>query len=88
MGAPETPSCTVAGGAPVVQYANAMSVAGTETLHFYVSEYDAAGDLLASVDISVPGPFTLGAVVTAEGAVNAAMASCQVTGIAMHGNWP
>jgi len=53
---------------------------------FDVSEYDAAGSLLAPVVISVPGPFTEGAVVTGTGPVNAAMASCQVTAVEETGN--
>ena len=61
-------------------------MAGTETAAFSVSEYDSAGALLAQVVITVPGPFAEGAVVTATGAVNAAMASCQVTAAEVSGN--
>jgi hypothetical protein len=61
-------------------------VSATASVVFDVSEYDGAGSLLAQVVITVPGPFTAAAVVTGEGAVNALMASCQVTGIGQGGN--
>jgi hypothetical protein len=84
--APEAPSCTVSDWKPQVQSIVSGFVAGTATYYFYVTEYDKTGAALASVVISVPGPFTEGAVVTGTGTASVAMASCQVTSIGESGN--
>jgi len=72
-------SCTVTDEAPTITATVTQDEAGSSGEDFYVSEYDATGTFYARIIISIPGPLTLGSVVTAEGTAGASLASCQVT---------
>ena len=74
-------SCTVTAYKPVVQAVITKDEAGPGPENFSVSEYDTAGLLLERVVLSVPGPLTAGESVSAEGAQDTPMTSCQVTAV-------
>lgn len=74
-------TCTVTGYEPVVRAVVTPDEAGPGPEDFHVNEYDTAGLLLERVVLPVPGPLAAGETVSAEGAQDTPMTSCQVTAV-------
>jgi hypothetical protein len=60
---------------PTITATVTQDEAGSPREDFYLSEYDATGTFYAQVIISIPGPLTLGSVVTAVGTADTYLAS-------------
>jgi hypothetical protein len=77
-------SCTVTDHTPNIQATVPQDEPASWTVDIYVNEYEATGKLYARVIIPLPGPLTVGSVVTAEGTPDTSLASCQFSGVGGH----